>query len=171
MSSLYEERCAIQSVNAETKKLQLRAPSGASDTGRFGSPKCSATTAVHAATLLSHTERLVIATGIANIYKRQPIAMAGAARQLVEQFGDSFVLGLGVSNREVNAARGLGFGKPVAEMRDYLVMPDSISTSDARTNFGNDARQVTRNHSRVRQKATGVLERLTIRNVVDRPML
>lgn len=75
---------------------------------------------VHAATLLSHTERLVIATGIANIYKRRPIAMAGAARQLVEQFGDRFVLGLGVSNREVNAARGLGFGKPVDEMRDYL---------------------------------------------------
>jgi probable F420-dependent oxidoreductase len=75
---------------------------------------------VHAATLLSHTERLVIATGIANIYKRQPIAMAGAARQLAEQFGDRFVLGLGVSNREVSAARGLGFGKPVAEMRDYL---------------------------------------------------
>jgi len=75
---------------------------------------------VHAATLLSHTERLVIATGIANIYKRQPIAMAGAARQLAEQFGDRFVLGLGVSNREVNTARGLGFGKPVADMRDYL---------------------------------------------------
>jgi probable F420-dependent oxidoreductase len=70
--------------------------------------------------LLSQTERLIVATGIAVVYAYEPIAIANAARTLGELYGDRFVLGLGVSNQRGNAARGIPYGKPVSFMREYL---------------------------------------------------
>jgi probable F420-dependent oxidoreductase len=76
---------------------------------------------VNAAWLLSGTSRLVIATGIANIYARDAVAMANAQRGLNEQSGNRFLLGLGVSHRPmVTTMRGHAYGKPVATMRAYL---------------------------------------------------
>ena len=76
---------------------------------------------VHASWLLSHTERLIVATGIANIYARDPMAMANGQRTLAEQSGDRFLLGVGVSHRPmVEGVRGHTYGKPVATMRAYL---------------------------------------------------
>jgi alkanesulfonate monooxygenase SsuD/methylene tetrahydromethanopterin reductase-like flavin-dependent oxidoreductase (luciferase family) len=40
---------------------------------------------VHSAWLLANTERLVVAPGIANIYARDPMAMANGQRGLAEQ--------------------------------------------------------------------------------------
>ncbi len=75
----------------------------------------------HSAWLLAHTERLVLATGIANIYHREPGVTAQAQRTLAEQSGGRFLLGLGVSHKPlVEGVRGLVYGKPVATMRDYL---------------------------------------------------
>src|SRR5262249_13411898 len=54
---------------------------------------------VHAAWLLAGTSTLVIATGIANIYARDAVAMASAQRGLGEQSSNRFLLGLGVSHR------------------------------------------------------------------------
>ena len=51
---------------------------------------------VHASWLLSHTERLIVATGIANIYVRDPMAMASGQLALAEQSGGRFLLGVGV---------------------------------------------------------------------------
>ena len=71
--------------------------------------------------LLSHTNRLIVATGIANIYARDPMAMAGGQRALAEQSGGRFLLGVGVSHRPtVEGVRGHAYGKPVATMRAYL---------------------------------------------------
>lgn len=70
--------------------------------------------------LLGHTERLIVATGIAVVYAYEPIAIANAARTLGELYGDRFVLGLGVSNQRGNAARGIPYGKPVSFMREYV---------------------------------------------------
>ena len=71
--------------------------------------------------LLGQTERLVVATGIAVVYAYEPIAIANAARTLGELYGDRFVLGLGVSNKRGNAARGIPYDdKPVSFMRKYL---------------------------------------------------
>lgn len=76
---------------------------------------------VNAAWLLSGTTTLTIATGIANIYARDAMAMANAQRQLTEQSGGRFLLGLGVSHKPmVTGMRGHDYGKPVATMRAYL---------------------------------------------------
>jgi len=54
---------------------------------------------VHSAWLLANTERLTVATGIANIYARDPMAMANGQRGLNEQSDSRFLLGIGVSHR------------------------------------------------------------------------
>jgi probable F420-dependent oxidoreductase len=76
---------------------------------------------VHAAYLLAGTTTLVVASGIANIYARDAMAMAAAQRGLNEQANGRFLLGLGVSHRPmVDTLRGHVYGKPVATMRAYL---------------------------------------------------
>ena len=75
----------------------------------------------HAAWLLAKTERLIVATGIANIYARDAAATAAAQKTLAEQSGGRFLLGLGVSHRPmVEAVRGHVYQSPVATMRAYL---------------------------------------------------
>lgn len=76
---------------------------------------------VHSAWLLANTSRLNIATGIANIYGRDALAMANGARGLAEASGGRFLLGIGVSHVPLVASlRGHAYGKPVATMRVYL---------------------------------------------------
>jgi probable F420-dependent oxidoreductase len=71
--------------------------------------------------LLANTQKLIIATGIANIYARDPMAMVNGQRALAEQSGGRFLLGVGVSHRPmVEGLRGHAYGKPVATMRAYL---------------------------------------------------
>ena len=75
----------------------------------------------HAAWLLANTEQLVVATGIANIYHREPGVTVQGQKTLAEQSGNRFLLGLGVSHKPlVEGLRGLNYGPPVATMRDYL---------------------------------------------------
>jgi probable F420-dependent oxidoreductase len=74
----------------------------------------------HSALLLEATERAVIAPGIANIYARDPMAMANGAKALGEAFPGRFVLGIGVSHAPSVATRGASYGKPVETMRAYL---------------------------------------------------
>jgi probable F420-dependent oxidoreductase len=74
-----------------------------------------------AAWLLARTDRLVVATGIANIYARDAQATRAAQYGLAEQSGGRFLLGLGVSHVPlVEGIRGHTDGKPVATMRAYL---------------------------------------------------
>jgi len=76
---------------------------------------------VLAARLLDHTERLVVATGVANVYARDPLAMKSAQLTLAEQSGGRFLLGIGISHRLlVEDVRGHVYGKPVTSMREYL---------------------------------------------------
>jgi probable F420-dependent oxidoreductase len=74
----------------------------------------------HAALLLAGGERIVVATGIANIYARDPMAAANGRRTLAEAYPGRFVLGLGVSHAPSVAARGGTYGGPIATMRAYL---------------------------------------------------
>jgi probable F420-dependent oxidoreductase len=63
----------------------------------------------------------VIATGIANIYGRDPVTAAAAHRTLAEAYPGRFLLGLGVSHVPlVEQIRGHTYGKPLASMRAYL---------------------------------------------------
>ena len=74
----------------------------------------------HSALLLGATERLVVATGIANIFARDPVAMANGARSLADAYPGRFVLGLGVSHLPAVRRRGGDYGMPVTRMREYL---------------------------------------------------
>jgi probable F420-dependent oxidoreductase len=73
-----------------------------------------------AAIFLSATTKLVIASGIANIWARDAMAMAAGARALAEAWPDRFILGLGVSHAPMVSARGHDYARPVSAMRDYL---------------------------------------------------
>jgi len=75
----------------------------------------------HSSWLLANTQRLIVATGIANIYARDPMAMANGQRGLNEQSDCRFLLGVGVSHRPmVQGVRGHTYAQPVATMRAYL---------------------------------------------------
>ena len=75
----------------------------------------------HAALLLGATSRIVIATGIANIYARDPVTTAAGQNTLAEACPGRFLLGLGVSHIPlVEQIRGHSYGKPLASMRAYL---------------------------------------------------
>lgn len=82
----------------------------------------------HAALLLSATDTLQVATGIANIYGRDPIAAANGAAALAEGWGDRFVLGLGVSHKPLVTGRGHDYDSPLRFMRDYLDGMDGASS-------------------------------------------
>jgi len=76
---------------------------------------------VHAGWLLANTTKLIVATGIANIYARDWVAASSAQKALNEQSGGRFLLGLGVSHKPlVEGFRGQHYGKPVEAMHAYL---------------------------------------------------
>jgi probable F420-dependent oxidoreductase len=70
--------------------------------------------------LLANTSALIVASGIANIYARDPPASAAAQKGLDEQSGGRFLLGLGVSHVPLVEVRKHAYGKPLATMRAYL---------------------------------------------------
>ncbi len=76
--------------------------------------------------LLSATSTLTIATGIANIYARDAVGAAAAARTLNAAYDDRFVLGLGVSHQPlVEGLRGHDYSSPLEAMRAYLTAMDA----------------------------------------------
>ena len=76
---------------------------------------------VLASWLLANTSTLNVATGILNIYHREPGVTMAAQKSLAEQSGGRFLLGMGVSHKPlVEGVRGLNYGPPVATMRAYL---------------------------------------------------
>ena len=74
----------------------------------------------HGAILLAATRRIVIASGIANIWARDPQAMATGGRALAEAWPNRFILGLGVSHAPMVERRGHVYERPVAGMTAYL---------------------------------------------------
>jgi probable F420-dependent oxidoreductase len=78
--------------------------------------------------LLSQTESLIIAAGIANIYARDATAMKQGQHTLAKLSGGRFLLGVGVSHVPlVENARGHQYGRPVASMRAYLEAMDKAA--------------------------------------------
>jgi probable F420-dependent oxidoreductase len=75
--------------------------------------------------VLAATDSLVVATGIANIWARDALAMAAGQLALGEAFPGRFMLGIGVSHKPLLDVRGLDYGKPLAFMRDYLAGMDN----------------------------------------------
>ena len=76
--------------------------------------------------LARETSHIRLATGIANIYARDAMAMNAARLSLQEISGGRLVLGLGVSHAEiVTPMRHHDYGKPVTTMRHYVEAMDS----------------------------------------------
>ncbi|MFG2829550.1 LLM class F420-dependent oxidoreductase [Streptomyces sp. NPDC048434] len=83
--------------------------------------EAQATEAVsQAGLLLAATERITVATGIANIWVRDASAMTAAAHTLAEAYDSRFLLGLGASHAPLVNQRGHTYTKPLAAMREYL---------------------------------------------------
>jgi probable F420-dependent oxidoreductase len=80
----------------------------------------------HAGLLLGATERIVLATGIANIWARDAVAARDGAATLSEAHPGRFTLGLGVSHQPIVAARGHDYAKPLTAMRAYLDGLDAV---------------------------------------------
>lgn len=83
----------------------------------------------HAAWLLASTERAVVASGIANIWARDPAAMANGWRMLTDAYPNRFLLGIGVSHAPAVARRGATYARPVSAMRDYLDAMDRAAST------------------------------------------
>ena len=79
--------------------------------------------------LLGKTQRIAVATGIANVYVRDASAMAQARQTLAELSGGRFILGLGVSNAFLNESRGHTWQRPVKKMRSYLDALDAVTVA------------------------------------------
>ena len=80
---------------------------------------------VKAALLLGGSNSIKIATGIANIYARDPMTTANAQRTIEEAFPGRFLLGLGVSHAHlVHDLRKHEYSRPFSYMREYLARMD-----------------------------------------------
>ena len=95
--------------------------------GAFWIPEAVGREALSAsAVLLSAPTELVIATGIASIWARDPMAMAAGLKTLTEAYPGRFLLGIGVSHQPaVDYLRGQHYDQPMARMRSYLDAMDA----------------------------------------------
>ncbi len=73
-----------------------------------------------AAHLLTVTDKLIVGTAIANVWKREPMTMLSGAHTLAEMFPGRFILGIGISHGPMMTRVGINYAKPLTFMRDYL---------------------------------------------------
>ncbi len=80
----------------------------------------------NAGLLLGATERLVVGTGIANIYGRDAVTGNAAGRTLHAAYPGRLVVGWGISHAPlVERMRGHEYGRPLSTMREYLQALDA----------------------------------------------
>ncbi len=77
--------------------------------------------------LLGATERLTIASGIANITARAPEVLARGAAFLTEAYDARLVLGVGVGHEYTTERRGREWADPLERMRGYLDAMDEAA--------------------------------------------
>lgn len=70
----------------------------------------------HAAIILAATQKLTVATGIANVWAREPETLIAGANALGEAFEDRFVIGVGIGHARFVER----YDRPLTTMRDYL---------------------------------------------------
>jgi probable F420-dependent oxidoreductase len=85
----------------------------------------------HAGLLLASTDRLIIASGIANMWARDATAMANGQRALSEAYPGRFLLGIGVSHAPVVKMRGASYDRPVESIERYLEAMDKAPFTGA----------------------------------------
>lgn len=72
------------------------------------------------AAMLAATERLVVATGIANIWAWDPGELRALASALARRFPGRFILGLGVSHQARVEDLGHAYARPFSKMLQFL---------------------------------------------------
>ena len=78
--------------------------------------------------LLGATDHVVVASGIASIWARNPVGMAAAHQAIEEAFPGRFVLGLGVSHAPmVEFVHQRAYEKPYSAMVSYLDAMDGVT--------------------------------------------
>ena len=76
--------------------------------------------------LLGATERICIATGIANLHARTAMSMSAGHKTITSAYPDRFLLGIGVSHQvAVEHLLGREYSKPLTTMKNYLETMDS----------------------------------------------
>ncbi len=80
----------------------------------------------NASQLMSKTERIRIATGIANVYIRDAHASVQARHTIAEFASGRFILGLGVSNVGLNTTRGHQWLAPAQKLNAYLDVMEKV---------------------------------------------
>jgi probable F420-dependent oxidoreductase len=66
--------------------------------------------------LLEATERLVVATGIVNVWQNEPATLAAEHAALTREFPDRLLLGIGIGHPEATST----YAKPLSTMREFL---------------------------------------------------
>jgi len=77
--------------------------------------------------LLGATDRLTVASGIANISAREPDVLARGAAFLTEAFDGRLILGIGVGHSYSTERRGIDYARPLSRMRAYLEVMDAAA--------------------------------------------
>jgi len=70
----------------------------------------------HAGLVLAATSRLTVATGIANVWAREPETLVSGANTLAEAYRGRFILGVGIGHARFVER----YARPFATMRNYL---------------------------------------------------
>lgn len=93
----------------------------------YGEAPGSRETLTQALVLLGATERIVVGTGIANVYLRDASTANAGARTIGALHPHRFLLGLGVSHAPlIDGFTGRDYGKPLKTMREYV---EALSTA------------------------------------------
>src|ERR671923_11204 len=74
----------------------------------------------HIQAMLQATQRVVVATGIVNIWTHPAAEVAAEHHALQQAHPGRFLLGLGVSHQHVVERAGLSYQRPLQKMRAYL---------------------------------------------------
>ena len=83
--------------------------------------------------LLAATQKLIVATGIANIWAWQPARMRADAAALAAEFPGRFILGLGVSHEPLVTSLGHDYVRPHQKMEKFLDELDHPAEHQAHT--------------------------------------
>jgi probable F420-dependent oxidoreductase len=79
------------------------------------------------ALMLDATQTLIVATAVANVWARDPLATLAAQQTISEAHPDRFILGLGVSHPTlVDSLRRLHYTSPLQMMASYLRSLDEL---------------------------------------------
>jgi probable F420-dependent oxidoreductase len=82
----------------------------------------------HISSILEHTRRVVVATGIVNIWTHPAAEIAAEHHAITQAHPGRFLLGLGVSHQHVVERSGLRYERPLQKMIAYLDELDAAPT-------------------------------------------